>query len=381
MKIVIFTETYLPTTNGVVHSIELFRHELESRGHQIFIVTPHSVAEDFRSRKHVFRIPSFPFIGQPSHPIPIYSPGHITAILDEIKPDIVHVQGMFFTGSLGKKSALKRKIPIILTYHTHLEGYAHYAGIIAPIVKPMLKLWTKYYCRKFNLIITPTPSMAKLLKSYGITNDIVALPTGIDSKLYGSFHKVKVRGDLGLEPDKVYLLSVGRLAEEKNIKQLLKDFGRLYVRFPKAHLLIAGDGPDRKIYEAIVETRGLGDNVTFLGNLAHEKLIPYYTASDIFVFPSLTDTQGIVLIEAMASGLPSVVYNALGPGDIIKHGECGFKANPNSDQFFQYLFELTNDPKLRDKIGVGAQREARKYSIEKTTDQLEQLYQLIISSN
>lgn len=377
MKIAIFTETYLPTTNGVVNSIELFRHELEKRGHTIDIIAPHSNAEDFRSRKHVFRIPSLPFIGQPSHPVPHFSPSHINAIIDEIKPDVVHVQGMFVTGLLGKKVAIKHKLPLILTYHTHLEGYAHYAGLLAPIVKPFLKLWTKYYSKKFDLIITPTPSMAKMLKSYGVKNDIVALPTGIIIKDYDSLHKTKARTDLGLNPEKIYILTVGRLAEEKNVKQLLKDFGRLYVRLPNVHLLLAGDGPDRKIYEAIVETRKLQDSVTFLGNLAHDKLIPYYSASDIFAFPSLTDTQGIVLIEAMASGLPCVVYDSLGPGDIVKHEECGLKAKVGGDQFFQFMFELANDEKLRDRISVGAQRESRKYSIEKTTDQLEQIYQLL----
>jgi 1,2-diacylglycerol 3-alpha-glucosyltransferase len=378
MKIAIFTETYLPTVNGVVNSIELFRHELESRGHKIYIITPHSTSENFKSRAHVFRIPSLPLIGQPSHPVPYFSLGHVKSIIEEIKPDIVHVQGMFFTGLLGKMVAIKNNIPCILTYHTHLEGYAHYAGILAPIVKPLLRFWTKYYCKKFNLIITPSPSMAKMLKSYGIRNDIVALPTGIVSRDYSSLNKIGVRSQLALESDKIYLFFVGRLAEEKNVKQLLKDFGRLYVRLPKVHLLLAGDGPDRKIYEAIIETRGLQSSVTFLGSLPHEKLVPYYTASDIFVFPSQTDTQGIVLIEAMASGLPSVVYNMLGPGDIVKHNECGFKANVNSDQFFQFMFELANDASLRDKIGVGAQREARKYSIEKTSDQMEQLYQLMI---
>ncbi len=380
MKILVFSETYLPTVNGVVNSIELFRHELEKRGHTVDIVAPHSASEDFKLRQHVFRLPSLPLLGQPSHPVawPYYS--HVESIIREVQPDIIHVQGMFVTSAMGRKAALKQHIPHVLTYHTHLEGYTHYAGPLSPLLKPLLRLWTKWFGQKFDVIITPSPSMAKLLKSYGITTDIVALPTGIHLKDYPNHEKTALRKQLEFDPDTVYILCVGRLASEKNVQQLLNDFGRCFVRDQRIHLLFAGEGPERRAYESIVEARGLKQNITFLGNVPHDELRDIFVASDIFAFPSLTDTQGIVLIEAMASGTPSVVYNALGPGDIITNGENGLKANVDTDQFFQHLFSLIENADLREKLGIGALREVRKYSIEKTTDQLEQLYKVLIET-
>ncbi len=380
MKILIFTETYLPTVNGVVNSIELFRHELEKRGHQVYIVAPHSVAEDFKAREHVFRLPSIPLLGQPSHPIAWPYLSHVKAIVAEVKPDIIHCQGMFLTSLLGKKAAAAANIPHLLTYHTHLEGYAHYAGPLAPIAKPFLNLWTKIFARGFDVVITPTPSMAKLLKSYGITTDIVALPTGIELKDYKTDDKKTLRKKLNLDPDAVYIIYAGRLAAEKNVMKLFDDFGRLHVRDKNVRLLLAGDGPDYKAYQAIIATRGLEDVVHFLGVVRHPELADYFAACDIFAFPSLTDTQGIVLIEAFACGLPAVVYDALGPGDIVKNEENGLKASVSSDQFFHWLWMLVQDKHLREKLSIGALRDVRKYSIEKTTDQLEQLYQVLTKS-
>lgn len=378
VKILVFTETYLPTVNGVVDSIELFRHELESRDHEVDIVTPHSDQESFKARRHVFRLPSFPIIGQPSHPLAYLNSRHVESIYQEVKADLVHVQGLFATGFLGRRLARAHHLPHVLTYHTHLEAYAHYAGPLAFIIKPVLRMWTRWFANGFDVVITPSPSMAKILKKYGVKTDVVALPTGIDMKLYAPAEKVSLRKQLEFDPDTIYILFVGRLASEKNVTQVLADFGRLHVRQPHIQLLLAGDGPDRRAYEAIVKARGLSQYVTFLGSVPHLELINYFVACDIFAFPSLTDTEGIVLIEAMASGTPSVVYDALGPGDIITHGENGLKAKPGTDQFFQHLFSLVEDAPLREKLSLGALREVRKYSIEKTTDQLEQVYTVLV---
>ncbi|MFA6082125.1 MAG: glycosyltransferase [Patescibacteria group bacterium] len=377
MKILVCTETYLPTINGVVNSIELFRHQLEKNGHQVDIVAPHSAAESFKSRSHVFRLPSLPLIGQPTHPVAWPSKSHISAIISETKPDVVHCQGMFACGWLGLKGAQKANLPHVLTYHTHLEGYSHYAGPLSFLAKPIMRWWTKKMCNQFDLVITPSPSMAKMLKSYKVKTDIVALPTGIELKDYRFNDKKKLRAMLKFNPDEVYILSAGRLSEEKNVKQLLIDFGRIHVRNPKVKLLLAGDGPERKAYETIVEARGLQSVVTFLGALKHEDLINYFVACDIFAFPSLTDTQGIVLIEAMAAGCPSVVYDMLGPGDIVKHEVNGLKAKVGTDQFFQHLFALVSDQDLREKISIGGLRDVRNYSIEKTADQLQQIYAVL----
>ena len=377
MKILIFTETYLPTINGVVNSIESFRKELVKRGHKVYIIAPHSKTESFKERDYVFRLLSLPFLGQPSHPVAWPYAHQVKAIVDEIKPDIIHVQGVGVCGWLGLKIAHKEKIPCMFTYHTLLEGYAHYAGLFSFIIKPLMRWWSKYLSNKYDLVITPSPNIARVLKKYGVKSDIVALPTGVEISSFRPQQKTEYRKNLEFDPDKLYLLSVGRLAREKNIQQLLTDFGRLHTRSENAHLIIAGDGPDRMAYEGIVESHGLSRAVTFLGSVEHKDLIPYFVASDIFCFPSLTDTQGIVLVEAMASGIPSVVYDTLGPGDLIKNSENGLKAKVGTDQFFTFLSELVQNNELREKLGVGALREARKYTIEKTTDQLEQIYQVL----
>lgn len=377
MKILIFTETYLPTVNGVVNSIESFRKELVKRGHKVYIVAPHSKTESFKERDYVFRLLSLPFIGQPSHPVAWPYSHQVKAIVDEIKPDIIHVQGVGSCGWLGLKIARREKIPCLFTYHTLLEGYTHYAGIFSVFVKPLMRWWSKFLANKYDLVITPSPNIGRVLKKYGVKTDLVALPTGVDISLFQHLEKEKFRKKLEFDPAKIYLLFVGRLAREKNIQQLITDFGRLHTRSSNTHLLLAGDGPDRRAYQGIVESHGLGDSVTFLGSVEHKELIPYFISSDIFCFPSLTDTQGIVLVEAMASGIPSVVYDTLGPGDLIKNSENGLKAKLGTDQFFSYMSELVQNSELREKLGIGALREARKYSIEKTTDQLEQIYEVL----
>jgi glycosyltransferase involved in cell wall biosynthesis len=286
-------------------------------------------------------------------------------------------------GGYGQKMARKLKIPTVHTYHTMMTEYTHYVPVkfLRGMARKFIIFRSKRFCNRANRVIVPSSPMIDVLKSYGVKTKIEVLPTGIDLKQYKKLSSDERRTILKkykIPSDKKILLYVGRLAQEKNLDFLLESFKDILIQYPNSHLVFVGSGPYQQKIKNQISKIKIDQNVTLTGFLPKPETNQFFGASDIFVFPSTTDTQGIVLAEAMASSCPAVAINQLGPKDIIKNGEDGFLVSLNQKEFTDKILRLLKDEKLRKKFSQKAKENVKRFSIENCTDKLIQIYEKTI---
>lgn len=388
MRIGIFSECYLPTLNGVVVSIETFRKEMEKRGHEYFIFAPETQGYKDEDRRHVFRYPSFTWPGEKNYPaaLPFFT-NTITEKIKNLKLDIIHSQHLFTMGRLGLRVARNLKIPIVYTYHTLIAEYTHYVPILGDLAKSILIQFSRDYCNSCDQVITPSESMAKILVRYGVKKPIEVIPTGIHmAELQNPFPDKVIRAKWNIPEHRQILLYLSRVAKEKNIdfllhamRQIVKNRQAKHGR-SDAHLLLVGGGPELEFYKNMVRKMKLEDYVTFTDMLKKEIANRYFGAADIFVFPSITETQGIVVAEAMAAGTPVVAVDKMGPSDIIKNNKDGYLTSLKISEFAGKIEKLLDDYGLRQRMAKFAQEDAKQYSSENCADKLEKIYNSVIQN-
>jgi len=377
MKIGIFTECYKPTINGVVSSIEAFRTQLEEKGHEVFIFAPRH--KQAKPMANVFRVPSITLPSPKDYPIGIPYLANLHLLISQLNLDIVHTQHIFLMGGFGQNVAKKFNIPTIHTYHTMMTEYTHYVPIkmLRGLVKKFIIIRSKRFCNRANRVIVPSHAMAEVLKSYGVKTQIEVLPTGIDLKQFKKLNLVERQRLLAkyrIPTKRKILLYVGRLASEKNLDFLLECFKDIVKKEPNAHLVLVGSGPDEEKLKSQISKLETEGSVTFTGFLPKPETNKFFGAADVFVFPSTTDTQGIVIAEAMASSVPVVAINKLGPKDFVNNNKDGFLVNLHKNEFIDKILRLLENEKLRRKFGQNARESAKKLSIENCTKKLIEIY-------
>jgi len=382
MNIGIFSECYKPTMNGVVVSIETFRKELIKRGHKVFIFAPKAKIKNYHDENpYVFRVPSIITPFKKDYPLGLPYFTEIPKILPLMHLDIIHLQHPQIMGRFGRKLAKKFKIPTVYTYHTLLVEYAHYFPIFKNLVKKYLIKVSKDFSNSVDQVITPSKTIKELLINYGVKTPIEVLPTGITLKDYQNPYPEKIKKEYCINPKNKVLIYVGRLAEEKNILFLLDAFQAIQKKYPKCHLLLVGGGENEKKYQEKSKRLNL-KNITFTGQLPKEKTNQTFAVGDIFLMPSLTDTQGIVVVEAMAAGLPAVVMDKFGPSEIVEQGKSGFKIAPNNlDEFVEKTILLLENDSLRFEMSKNARLRAKDFDSGKQTEKLIKLYERVIAKN
>ncbi len=382
MKIGIFSETYQPTINGVVTSIDSFKNELEKRGHQYYIFTPYN-AHHPQMIDHVYRFPAVHFPHDKIYPLAIPMPFSLAKYqlpLDIIRDlDIIHIQHFALMGQYGLGCAKLFSIPSIYTYHTMAELYTHYIPAVGSAFNPLVRAITRYTANHADHVIAPTPSVKSYLRSIGVKQSVSVIPTGIDTSKYKKHRLLYIQHKYSLPLDSEILLYVGRLAEEKNINFLLQSFRRVADKNPRAHLVMAGSGPDQPKVEQFIVQHRLKKRVSLLGFLDHAEIRRLFGSADLFLFPSITDTQGIVILEAMASGAVPVAIDMLGPGDLIIDRVSGRLSDLNEEHFAGIILELLADPRERKQLARAAQERAAIFDQSKTADLMEELYEKFTS--
>jgi len=388
MRIGIFSQCYLPTNNGVVASVETFRKELEKHGHQYFIFAPETpgyeeITTAAGGPEYVFRFPAFTWPGQKNYPIawPI-NRREVIHLIKNLKLDIIHAQHLFTIGRLGQVVAKELNIPFVFTYHTLIEEYTHYVPLVGSLAKKYIIKMSRDFCNDSEKIITPSPSMKKILEGYGVTKPILAIPTGVNIEaLQHPFRRDDIRQMWGIPENKHILLYVSRMAKEKNVGFLLEAFRQL-VRLREhrlgridIHLLMVGGGPELDSFKKKVTGWGLESAVTFTDMVKPELAKRYFGVADVFVFPSVTETQGIVVTEAQAAGVPVVAVNRMGPSDLIKNGEDGYLTDLNVGEFVAKINKLLDDSGLRHQMSKSARKNAEQYSSLNCALQMENLYE------
>ncbi|MCK8823808.1 glycosyltransferase [Fuchsiella alkaliacetigena] len=374
MHIAMFTNNYKPFVGGVPISIESFANEFRKLGHQVTIFAP-EYKSDLQDEQDIIRIPSLKMIkyGDACLPIPLSGLSNLKDELLDLQVDLVHSHHPFFLGRVGQKLAHKLNLPMVYTYHTRYTEYcSHLPAGIDKICATTLEKIVKVFCNDSDLIFTPTKGMTDHLIEMGINTKIEVIPTGIDFNKYSKLEEENLELPLQFaEQVENILLFVGRLGSEKNIDFLISSLEQTLSSRPRTKLLIVGDGPERESLVELTVELGIEDKVIFMGNLEHEQLIKLYKLADLFVFSSLVETQGIVILEAFAGQTPVVALEGTGVRDIITSGEDGFLLTPGDSSVFREQVErlLVND-ELRARMGQNALQKAKEYNISNLAEKV-----------
>jgi len=383
MRIGFFTDTYLPVVHGVVISIETFRKSLEKMGHKVFIYAPH--VPGYKDKNpNVFRFESIRVIEKPEMrlALPFLPKDHTGKVLD-FKLDIAHAHTPFSMGFLAKYIADHQKIPLVYTHHTHYPEYAKFyikEKIITPLLARFLSAW---YSNMADVIIAPSYKIKKLLQEYGVKKKkpIYVLPTGVNPKVFKPSRRIKLRlrKKLKIFPKSRILVFVGRMGKEKNPEFLLRVMGEILKRNNDVFLLMVGDGPALKEFQKISQKLGIENNVIFTKAVPYKEIPDYYQASDIFVFASLTDTQGIVILEAMASGLPIVALKDAAFQEVVVYNKNGFLIKKASTKIFaNIILKILNDSRFYRKLSHNSRKFAYAFSEENQAKKLLKIYKNLV---
>jgi glycosyltransferase involved in cell wall biosynthesis len=373
VRIVVFTNAYRPTISGVVTSIELLHKGLAQAGHDVHIVAPRY--SGFTDRDpYVFRLPSVEVPGAQRRALALPLKAAIRTAMYDIKPTVIHSQHPVWMGDLAASYARDLGVPLVFTFHTRYRLYTQqYVPIAHRLAGAMTERVVQQHLGRCAHVIAPTASIRDLiLDTYALSAPLSVVPTPVDLSAYHHLDPVRVRSALGLEDAEV-LLYVGRLAEEKNLGFLLCAFAQIVAQRPDARLLLAGRGPSKERLKRQAEGLGLSEHVLFAGAVPRDEVPHYAALADLFVFPSLTDTQGLVLIEAMAAGTPVVAVDAPGSKDVLAQGG-GVLVPPREQDFTDAVVELLCDPLRRRALGRAARQVAERYSVSSATSRLVDVY-------
>ena len=355
MKIGIFSESYEPVVNGVTVSILALTSELKKLGHEIYVFAP-----GFPGHKDVenrtIRFPSIRTAFARDYPLAIpYMPG-LTKKVKKLELDVIHTQTPFMLGWLGLRLGKRLGIPVVSTYHTLYTEYVHYFPLAPKAISRafIVRMLRNYYNRCAH-VITPSRPIMEVLRGYGITVPITVIPTGlsIDTARDDAARK-RLRKEFGIPQDARVMLYVGRVAREKYLDLLLEAFDRLAPKYPDIRLMIAGGGSYEAQCRENASKLKSSNRIVFTGAVPREKVAKYYSAGDLFAYPSPTETQGIVVCEALGAGLPCVLVNGGGTPEMVVDGDDSLLTKVEVEDFAEKLDKLLSDPALMEAFSKRA---------------------------
>jgi len=379
MRILIFSNAYKPTISGVVTSISLFRRGLINANHEVHIIAPQY--EDYQDEEpYVFRFPALDLSERLNISLVLPFQPLMEPTVRGIKPDLIHSQHPVWMGDLAAAFARDMNVPLVFTFHTRYDEYAQsYVPIVAGLASKVAGEVVLRYMRHCAHIIAPTPSIHDLILSeYPLDVPVSVVPSPVDLNQYDELNPGRVRIMLGLEEEEL-LLYVGRLSKEKGLDLILRAFVRIIAERPSVRLLLLGEGPYKRALESKARRLGLSERIIFGGVIPHEEVPNYVSAADLFVFSSLTDTQGLVLLEAMTAGIPVVAVEAPGPVDVLSEGG-GLLVPATEVDFSNAVLSLLADEACRIEMGKQAIRAAQRYSIPATTARMLEVYEKTIEA-
>jgi glycosyltransferase involved in cell wall biosynthesis len=377
MNVLMLTNTYLPSICGVARSIVTFADELRRRGHDVLVVAPQYDQPIDDDDEHVVRVPALQNFVTNDVAVRLPIPGYLTSTLASFQPEVVHVHHPFLFGETGLRVAARFDLPVIFTHHTRYELYTHYLRALPVTERFIVRLVTEF-ANLCDHVVAPSESIAELLRERSVTAPISVIATGVDCRALASGSGARARRRHGIPEDAFVVGHVGRLAEEKNLQFMVRSV-RLFLKSkPAAHFLMVGDGPLRESLVMQCESADDAKRIHFSeGKLAGQDLYDAYAAMDVYAFASQSETQGIVLAEAMAAGVPVVAVDATGTRDIVRDGYNG-RLLPNEDEnafaaALQWVRDLS--PLDRSQLQQGLKATTAEFSTENCARQLEAVYE------
>jgi 1,2-diacylglycerol 3-alpha-glucosyltransferase len=305
-------------------------------------------------------------------------------LLPALKLDVIHTHHPILLGQTAARKASDLGLPLVFTFHTQYWEYTHYVPLPAEAIQEFLKKtvhkWLMDYVQKCHHIIIPSESMKDfLINEYGLETGYTVIPTGIDLEPFLQADGKALRKENNWQ-DETVLISVGRLAAEKNWETLLRAFAKVSQKRSNLHLVLIGDGPDRGTLEALASELSIADHTTFTGSLHFEEIPPYLKAADLFCFASITETQGLVTMEAMAAGLPAVAVDGSGTRDIVEQNKQGFLVENDADALANGIEKLLSDPQKMKRFSNQALKKAKTFDINELGKQMIGVYEEAIEA-
>jgi 1,2-diacylglycerol 3-alpha-glucosyltransferase len=376
------SDVYFPRVNGVSTSIKTFRNKLTEQGHQVTLIAPeygpYDTVDDL-----MIRIPSRYLPMDPEDRL------MKKRLIKQLEPelrrqqfDIIHVQTPFLAHYVGVWLSRRLGIPVVETYHTYFEEYLYHYLPWMPrgFMKSAARWFTRRQCNAVDALVVPSRAMLAVLREYGVHRPIEIIPTGVEERYLAWSGKTEFRETHDIAADRPVLVHIGRVAHEKNIDFVLDVLDQVRQKQADVLLVIAGEGPALKHLKQRSRSMGLGENTRFVGYLDRDStLMECYLAGNAFVFASRTETQGLVLLEAMALGVPVVSTAVMGTRDILEPGKGALVAEEdNVEDFAEKVVSLLENPALQQRLGTEAKAYAATWSSDEMARKMAGFYQQII---
>lgn len=380
MNVVMLTNTYVPHVGGVARSVDTFARALRDLGHRVCVVAPMFAGAE-EDEPGVLRVPALVRFNGSDFSVRVPVPGLLSEALDRFDPDVVHSHHPFLLGDAALRIATTRNLPLVFTHHTLYEQYTHYVPGDSPALKRFVVQLASEYANLCDHVVAPSASIGELLRGRGVSTPQSVIPTGIDLELFAAGDGPAARHRCGIPPDALLVGTVGRLAPEKNLAFLTRAVTRFLAARAEAHFLLVGTGPLQAEVEAGFAACGLGARLHPTGVLTGSALADAYAALDVFAFASLTETQGLVLAEALAAGAPVVALDAPGARDVVRDGANGrlLPATADEEAFAAALGELAAAaPARRQALRGEARRTAAEVSRPRCAQRLAELYRQLV---
>ena len=376
MKIAIFTNTYLPHVGGVAKSVAGLVNGMKERGHAVLVVAP-EFDEQPDNEEDVLRIPSIQNFNGTDFSFKLPSGNRIGEAIKSFHPDIVHSHHPFLLGDAAMRHAHQWGLPLVFTHHTLYEDYVHYVLDDSQYLRRLAMELATEYANLCDRVIAPSESLRKIITLRGVITPVVPIPTGVDTASFRLGNGNRIRRQLGIAPDAFLIGHVGRLASEKNLPYLAEAVCQYLETVADSRFLLAGEGELSGEMTELFDARGLQNRVVRMGKLNGEDLVDTYHAMDLFVFSSKSETQGMVLAEAMAAGVPVVALDASGVRDIVEDGINGtLLPGESTPEGFAAAINRMRTLLESDaaSLAVNLQRTAMPFSSTHCLDQVEALY-------
>jgi glycosyltransferase involved in cell wall biosynthesis len=378
VRVLFVSDVYFPRVNGVSTSVRTFRQDLAACDVETVLVAPDYGPAAIEAEANVVRVAAAGVPGDPEDRRMRW--GSLVRTLADLAPegfDLVHIHTPFIAHYAGVRAARRLNIPCIETYHTFFEEYLHHYVPVLPraVGRVLARRFARSQCRNVAALVAPSAPMRAALVAYGVTTPIHIIPTGVAPDRFRDGDGARFRAAQALPAERPLVLYIGRVAHEKNIDFLVHVFAEVRASVPDALFVIAGEGPARESLRALVSALGLQEGVRFVGYLERDtELLDCYAAADVFVFASRTETQGLVLLEAMAQGAPVVSTAKLGTRSILKEGCGALIVDEKLHEFAAAAVRVLQDRPLAATLAEQGRSYARGWSSLAMARRLAELY-------
>ncbi len=382
MNIVMFSNTYLPHVGGVARSVDTYARDLRAMGHRVLIVAPHFDGEEQCDDRFTLRVPAIQNFNQSDFSVRIPLPFVIEKDMQQFAPDIIHSHHPFLLGDTALRTARKYDLPLIFTHHTMYDRYTHYVPVAFSSLEAFVIRLVTLYTDFCDHVVAPSQSIADILvRERGVSTPVSVIPTGVDTRFHARGDGGRVRKEYAIAPTMPVVGYAGRLAPEKNLHFLGEAMAHVLRERLDAWFLVVGAGPADAALADIFDAAGVAERVVMTGGRTGSRLVDAYHAMDLFVFASHTETQGMVLLEAMAAGVPVMALDAPGSRDVVATDENGelLPADAPADAFARAVLAYLENPEQQRRWKSKAPRSIAAFTRETCARRMAALYEAVVS--